>query len=85
MVQKTSSFLCTRSVQTEEHVLLVCPLYDDLSHRLFSIYEDFTYFDTLTNDQKLSVILSYDSVEILRLSAKTCCEILMRCMLLLYN
>ena len=57
----------TLSVETEEYVLLVCPLYDDLRHRLLSsIYEDFPYFDSLSNDQKLSAILSCDSVEILR-------------------
>ena len=42
------------SVETEEHVLLVRSLYDDLRHRLLSsIYEEFPYFDNLSNDQKL--------------------------------
>ena len=50
-----------------------------------SILEEFPYFDTGSNEQKLSVILSYSSVEILRVSAKTCYEILMRRRLLLYN
>ena len=85
-IDQRTCFHCTRSTETEEHVLLVCPLYDDLRHMLLSsIYEDFPYFDTLSNDQKLSVILSCDSVEILRLSAKTCYDILMRRRLLLYN
>ena len=85
-IDQRTCFHCTQSVETDEHVLFVCPLYDDVRHRLLSsIFEEFPYFDTLSNDQKLSVILSCDSVEILSLSAKTRYEILMRRKLLLYN
>ena len=59
-------------------MLLVCPLYEDLRLKLFDrVTTYFPFFKPLSDSQKLSVILSYESVEIVRICAKTCHEILM--------
>ena len=85
-VEQRTCFQCVDNVETEEHVLLMCPLYDDLRLKLFdSLITYFPFFGSLNESQKLSVILSCDHIEIMRLCAKTCFEILMRRRSLLYH
>ena len=58
-VEQRTCFQCVDNVETEEHVLLMCPLYDDLRLKLFdSLITYFPFFGSLNESQKLSVILS---------------------------
>ena len=74
-VQDRTCFYCKDEIETEEHCLLYCGLYNDLRYELFNflipIYPNFNY---LSNDEKLSVILADGKVA--RKSARTCYEIL---------
>lgn len=79
-------FHCAGTVESEKHVILECPLYDDLRYRLFSTIScEAPDFVSLSDDDKLSVILGSDNIKIIRVSAKTCYEILMRRRAFLYN
>lgn len=70
---------CLNSVETEEHVLLSCSLYDDLREHLFiNISTHVNNFYGLNNDDKVSVILGSDDINVIKISAKTCCDILNR-------
>ena len=52
-------------------MLLVYPLYEDLRLKLFdTVITYFPFFEALSNSQKLSVIPSCDSAEIVPLCAK---------------
>ena len=70
-----SCFNCDGVIENEEHVLLECPLYEDLRQTLFSI--DPLNRD-LSNEEKLRVIFSSSSFNVIRLVARICHEILMR-------
>ena len=79
-------FHCTNEIESEKHVLLECPLYDDLRYRLFSAIScEILNFGIFSDDEKLSVILGCDNIKIFRVSAKTCIEILIRRKAFLYN
>ena len=79
-------FHCTNEIESEKHVLLECPLYDDLRYRLFSAIScEILNFGIFSDDEKLSVILGCDNIKIIRVSAKTCYEILIRRKAFLYN
>ena len=78
--------LCNLGVETEEHVLLTCTLYDDLREKLFAmISSHIPDFDTLSSRDKLSVILGGQNEHIIRFSAKTCYDILDRRRTFLYK
>jgi hypothetical protein len=55
--------ICSLDVESEEHFLLVCPLYDDLREELF-IYVSTIQpnFVNLSNRDKLSFLLSNESI-----------------------
>ena len=79
-------FHCTNKVESEKHVLLECPLYDDLRYRLFSAIScEIPNFGSFSDDEKLSLILGSDNIKIIRVSVKTCYEILIRRKAFLYN
>ena len=85
-IEQRTCFHCNESVESEEHVLINCPLYEDLRYRLFEAFNrEFPDFDNLTNDQKMSVILGCVNTELIRLGGKTCYEILMRRWTFLYQ
>ena len=72
--------LCAdREIESEAHVLLHCPLYNDLRQVLFqyltSLNENFM---CLTEHEKLSVILGGEDYNVVKYCAKTCCDILDR-------
>ena len=60
--------------------------YDDLRYRLFSVIaREIRNFGSFSDDEKLSVILGSDNIKIIRMSAKTCHDILARRKAFLYN
>ena len=69
------------SVEDEKHVLLYCPLYEDLRQVLFyKANEICDEFYTFTDEQKLIFILN-----LVRTSAKTCHQILEKRSFYLYK
>ena len=66
-------FYCEKKVENEEHVLLECPLYNDIRLELFARIE-LPYFDTLSNHEKVCHLLSDDRIAIY--NAKACHAIL---------
>ena len=73
---------CPTEVENEEHVLLVCPLYDDIRDNLFRKLNYFN-FQNSSNHDKLSVILG--AIDNIDLCAKTCKDILDRRRRFLYQ
>ena len=68
-------FNCEGAVDNEEHVLLICPLYDNLRQTLLQTMcgTSMGYID-LCNEAKLKAI----SFNVIRVVAKICHKILMR-------
>ena len=62
-------FNCTNKIESEEHVLLECPLYKDIRLELLSKI-DLQHFDPLDNHEKVCHLLSDDRIAIY--SAKAC-------------
>ena len=57
-----------------------------LRYRLFSVIAcEILNFCSFSDDEKLSVILGGDNIKVIRISAKTCHEILTRRKTFLYN
>ena len=57
-----------------------------LRYRLFSVIAcEILNFGSFSDDEKLSVILGGDNIKVIRISAKTCHEILTRRKAFLYN
>lgn len=75
-------FCCPDSIENEEHVLLFCPLYDDIRDSCFNTL-NIDGFDNFSSQDKLSVILG--GVNNIRLCAKTCRDILDRRRRFLYT
>ena len=62
-------------IEDETHVLLFCPLYDEIRNELFQhAYETEQSFNTLNDIDKLCFLLSRD--EMVKFSAKACSDIL---------
>ena len=77
-------FHCVTDVETEEHVVLECPLYNDIRQELFSTVDmPSNSFDVLSNHDKVCLLLSDSSV--INYSAKACHEILLERRKLLYS
>ena len=71
-------FNCPNEVESEEHVIMDCPVYSDLRSILFAkIAQHIPEFDTKTKQEKFICILSCDVVPVIRISAKICNDILM--------
>jgi hypothetical protein len=70
-------FICTDKVESESHVILECPLYEDLRVNLFNHAESVcnNFLDKSDND-RLCFLLSDESI--VCQSAKTLCQILCR-------
>ena len=80
------SLHCSNVIESEEHVILKCPLYEHLREKLFrAIRSHVTDFDYLSDDLKLPIILGYENINVMRSSAKTCNDILIRTRALLYQ
>ena len=71
-------FNCPNEVESEEHVIMDCPVYSDLRSILFSkIAQHIPEFYTKTKHEKFICVLSCDVVPVIRISAKICNDILM--------
>jgi hypothetical protein len=85
-LDKRTYFNCVNEVESEEHVLLVCPLYSDIRETMFEkimvVHSGFTDF---SSSEKLSVILGSESVNVIKAGAKICYEILNRRRVYLYR
>ena len=65
-------FQCTNRIKSEEHVLLACPLYEDLRQVMENnLRSEFSIYDSLSNEEKISVILGSGNTNVLRNSAKS--------------
>ena len=72
-------FQCTDRIESEEHVLLAYPLYEDLRQVMENnLRSEFSNYDSLSNEDKISVILGSGNINVLRNSAKICSNILDR-------
>ena len=72
--------------ESEENVILKCPLYEDLREKLFRAIRSYVFdFNYLSDDLKLPIILGYENTDVIRSSAKTCNYILIRRRTLLYR
>ena len=70
-------FHCNDAVESEEHVLLHCPLYQDLREILFTkVAYSIPGFCFKSSQQKLVCIFSCDIIPVIRISAKICNDIL---------
>ena len=79
-------FSCDDAVESEEHVLLDCPLYQELREIwLTKITQHIPDFCLTTNQEKLVCIFSCDVIPVIRISAKNCNDILMERRKLLYR
>ncbi len=75
MEENRVCFNCTNDVESEEHVLMHCPLYDDLRKNLFdSVTVINGNFPDLSIQQKFIYLLS--NPDVCNLTAKTLCDIL---------
>ena len=84
--QRTCEHCDNQSIETEEHVLLVCPLYEDLRNELFDIIEsEHVNFRNWSNVDKLCIILGSHNSSIIINSAKICKLILDRRKRFLYR
>ena len=66
-------FNCGNKIESEEHVLLECPIYNDIRSELFSKTQ-LPHFDFLNNHEKVCYLLSDHRIAIY--SAKACQSIL---------
>lgn len=77
-LHQRTCFHCNNCIETEVHVLLSCPLYDDIRYKLFIEISNFCDLDALNDIDKLSVILGSNISNVITISAKACYEILTR-------
>ena len=70
-------FSCPDSVENEEHVLLRCPIYNDLRETMVTVLsEEFPDLSYMSARDQLSSILSCKLNKSIRIGAKTCFAIL---------
>ena len=68
---------CSSEIENEIHVMLNCPLYDDIRYNLFEKAKLLdANFNTFTDEQK--IIFVFKTQDMIRISAKTCFLILQR-------
>jgi len=71
--------LSCESVEDEMHVLVRCPLYDDVRQELFNVFNaQYTYFNDMSDVEKTCFILANDNVRNVLVCAKYCYRILER-------
>lgn len=70
-------FNCKDTIESEEHVLMACPLYSDERETLFvKLAQYIPDFYSKTNQDKFICILSCDIIPVIRICAKICNDIL---------
>ena len=84
--EQRTCFYCTDCIESEEHVLLSCPVYDDLRLTMESVIKsEYAEYGSLTNRDKLCIILGSYNANVIRCSAKICSDILDRRRYLIYK
>ena len=70
-------FNCENAIESEEHVLLDCPVYNDQRELLFNrVAQHIPEFYLKSNQEKLVYILNCDIIPVIRICAKICNDIL---------
>ena len=83
-VDQRACFICQDFVESEQHVLLNCPLFKDLHHELFNqAFELNSEFYSLNDDKKLIFLFTISNM--IKTVAKACKDILDRRRRLLYE
>ena len=83
-VNQRTCFNCRECVESENHVLLHCPLYEDLQHEMFhEALQFYPQFNVLNDDEKIVILFS--DVNLVKTVAKTCKSILDRRRRFLYK
>ena len=83
-VNQRTCFNCNESVESEQHVLLNCPLYEDLQQTMFNqAFNINSGFYSLSDEEKL--IFLFTSKDMIKTVAKTCKDILDRRRRFLYK
>ena len=83
-VSQRTCFNCHDKVESEHHVLLNCPLYEDLQLEMYSqAFNINPDFYSLSDNEKISYLFS--SNQLINIVAKTCKEILDRRRRFLYK
>ena len=79
-------FNCVDKIESEEHVLLDCPLYQQIRESWFvKLRQHIPEFYSKTKQEKLICTFSCDIIPVIKLSAKICSEILKERGKLLYK
>ena len=79
-------FNCDDKIESEEHVLLDCPLYQQIRESwLIKLRLHIPEFYSKSKQEKIIYIFSCDIIPVIRLSAKICSEILKERRKLLYK
>ena len=79
-------FNCGKTIESEEHVLLGCPLYQHLREPWFvKLGEHIPEFYIKTKQEKIICIFSCDIIPVIRLSAKICSDTIKERHKLLYK
>ena len=77
-------FQCPDMVENEQHVLLACPLYNDIRLKYLEQLQERS-LTGLNNEEKIKFIMSSYKFDIIRLSAKICFDVLRLRRQLLYQ
>ncbi|MCG8048458.1 MAG: reverse transcriptase family protein, partial [Candidatus Thiodiazotropha endolucinida] len=77
-LNQRTCFHCDNCIESEEHVLLSCAMYDDIREKLFDDISQYNNVSNLSEAEKLSVILSSNNRDVIKVCAKACHEILTR-------
>ena len=76
-LKSRTCFNCPGSIENEEHVLLLCPVYNDLRETLFTtLVHEFPDINGRTDRERLCVIFDCKQNRSIRTCAKTCFDIL---------
>lgn len=83
-VNQRTCFSCRECVESEKHVLLHCPLYEDLQNEMFACALNVnSSFYSLNDDEK--IVLLFSCKDLIKPVAKACKEILERRRRFLYK
>jgi hypothetical protein len=70
-------FNCKTTIESEQHVLLECPLYNDIREELYNnVTKVYTNFHLLDDIEKLCLLMS--CVRLVQFTAKACNNILVQ-------
>ena len=83
-VFQRTCFKCSDLVESEKHVLLSCPLYDDLQQEMYYAISQYKPNFRMLNDYE-KIAYKFSSNNVIKAVAKTCKDILVRRRCFLYK